>query len=311
MRRIVIRGFLAAAAVMLIAPTTALGAVSISRAELNSGQLRVEGRGAVANATVTATSPESSASSRADGSGNFRIEAGSFRSSTCRVTVSDGPSSATATLSGCTTTSPTPTPTPTPTPSPSPTPSTCTINPREPAEYNEGDLQTFFWTTTGCQTSNQPVQFSLVAGRIPPGMTGPHTQGVGSGFVTGRPTTQGIFDFTIRARDQTGATDTEAFRITVLPPRPVTITTQGFSDGRVGAFYCCGNLFSSGGTAPYTYRITAGALPPGLRIGTFSNGTRVTGTPTTAGTFQFTLVSTDSRGAQSAPRTFTLNVLPA
>jgi hypothetical protein len=302
MRRAVTRGFLAAAAVMLIAPTTALGAVSISRAELSGGQLRVEGRGAVANATVTATSPESSASSRADGSGNFRIEASSFRSSTCKATVSDGSTSATATLSGCTVSSPSP--------SPSPTPSTCTINPREPAEYNVGDLQTFFWTTTGCRTSEKPVQFSKIAGTIPPGMDGPFTQGVGSGFVTGKPTTQGVFDFTIQARDQTGASDTESFRITVLAPRPVTITTQGFSDGRVGDFYCCGNLFSDGGTAPYTYRVTAGALPPGLSIGTFSNGTRVTGTPTTAGTFEFTLVSTDSRGAQSAPKTFTLTVLP-
>ena len=141
-------------------------------------------------------------------------------------------------------------------------------------------------------------------------MTGPFTQGVGSGFVTGRPMRVGTFTFTIRVRDQTGASDTETFTIDVLAARPITITTQGFSDGRVGTFYCCGNLFSDGGTVPYTYRIVSGALPPGLSTGRFSNGTRVTGTPTTAGTYAFSIVSTDSRGARSAPTPFTLTVLP-
>jgi hypothetical protein len=142
-------------------------------------------------------------------------------------------------------------------------------------------------------------------------MTGPFTQGVGSGGVTGRPTTAGTFTFTVRVRDQTGASDTETFTIVVEPARPITMTTQGFQPGTVGQFYCCGNLFADGGTPGYTYAIVAGALPPGLAIGRFSNGTRVTGTPTTAGTYTFAIRPTDSRGVRGVPREYTLVVNPA
>ena len=198
-----VRATLLVTAVLLFVPGTALAAVSVSRAELNGGQLRVEGRGAVANATITVTSPESTATGRADGSGNFRVEASSFRSSTCRVTVTDGATSASATLSGCSTSTTT-------TPPPdggttTPPPSTCTITPGEPATYHAGDLQTYYVLTTGCRTAEKPVQWSRVSGTIPPGMSGPHTQGVSSGFITGRPTTEGTYTFTLRVRDQTGA----------------------------------------------------------------------------------------------------------
>jgi hypothetical protein len=154
------------------------------------------------------------------------------------------------------------------------------------------------------------VQWNLVSGQIPPGMTGPHAQGVGSGFVTGRPTTVGTFTFTVRVRDNVGATDTESFTIRVDPARPVRITTQGFSDGTVGVSPRCWNLFSDGGAPPYTYRVVQGSLPPGTSILRFNNGTRIAGTPTTAGTFSFSLVSTDSRGSQSAATPFSIVVHP-
>ena len=79
-------------------------------------------------------------------------------------------------------------------------------------------------------------------------MTSRCTQGVGSGFITGRSTTQGTFTFTVRVRDQTGASDTETTTITIIGPQPVTITTQGFSDGVVGTANCCWRVCSSGGT---------------------------------------------------------------
>src|SRR5262249_53086043 len=50
-------------------------------------------------------------------------------------------------------------------------------------------------------------------------------------------------------------------------------------------------ITASGGTAPYTFAVTAGALPAGLMLA--SDGT-ITGTPTAAGTFTFTLTATDA-----------------
>jgi hypothetical protein len=74
------------------------------------------------------------------------------------------------------------------------------------------------------------------------------TQGVSSGGITGEPTTEGVFAFTIQVRDATGTKDTESFSITINPPRPLVITNQSdaLSPGTVGEFYCCGNLFADG-----------------------------------------------------------------
>jgi hypothetical protein len=103
------------AALVLVLPSSAFGAVSVTRAELKAGQLRVEGRGALPNATVTVAS-DSVASARSDGSGAFRVEASSFQSSTCRATVSDGVTSYGTALAECVVSAPQPAPTPTPTP---------------------------------------------------------------------------------------------------------------------------------------------------------------------------------------------------
>jgi hypothetical protein len=298
--------FLIALALLVLAVPPAFAAVSITRAELNGGQLRVEGRGAVPAATITVSSPESTATGRADSAGSFRVEAPSFRSNTCRVTVSDGSSSAEATLSSCTpSTTPTPTPTPTATPTPSPSP-TCTIVPETFADGNVGTLNTWFFSTTGCRTSEKPVKFNVVAGRIPSGTT-LFTQGVGSGGITGTPTTEGLFAFTIEVQDQTGARDIESFSIRINPPRPLVITNQSdaLSPGTVGQFYCCGNLFADGGVPDYTWSLRAGQLPPGLRLN--ASPGRITGTPTARGTFSFLMRVTDTRGA-FAERTFSITI---
>jgi Putative Ig domain len=187
-----------------------------------------------------------------------------------------------------------------------PTPSACTITPQDTATFNVGDLQTYFVTTTGCATSQKPVRFKVVDGDIPAGMT-LFTQGVSSAGITGRPTTEGIFQFTLQVRDETRTTDTESFQITIDPPRPLTINNESdeLSAGTVGEFYCCGNLFADGGVPDYSWSLVAGQLPPGLSLS--ESPGRITGTPTAAGTFSFTLRVTDDRGA-TADRTFSITI---
>src|ERR671923_140838 len=100
--------------VVLLAAPAALAAITVTRAELNGGQLRVEGTGATPNATITIDgTPMGTAAS----DGRFRIERSGFSSSTCRIVVSDGTTSTQATLSGCT---PASRPPPPPPPSPPP-----------------------------------------------------------------------------------------------------------------------------------------------------------------------------------------------
>ena len=55
------------------------------------------------------------------------------------------------------------------------------------------------------------------------------------------------------------------------------------------------NIFSvEGGTAPFTWSVSAGTLPPGLTLAPSTGA--ITGTPTAAGTFNFTVTVVDSTG---------------
>jgi hypothetical protein len=56
-------------------------------------------------------------------------------------------------------------------------------------------------------------------------------------------------------------------------------------------------ITASGGTAPYTFAVTSGALPAGLALtGATNTSVNITGTPTTAGAFSFTIMATDTNG---------------
>ena len=91
--------FAALALLALALPLAAAAAISVTRAELSNGQLRVEGQGATPGATITV---DGVAMGTAQSDGRFRVERSNYSSTTCTVTVGDGTTSAQATLSGCT-----------------------------------------------------------------------------------------------------------------------------------------------------------------------------------------------------------------
>ena len=132
-RTVVGLGLALVAAPTLIALPATAAAITVTRAELKGTALRVEGSAAVPNSTVMVSSPQQSVTGRADGNGAFRIEQDPFTSSTCNVTVSDGSTSATASLSGCTPSQP-----------PAPVLSGLTLNPatdRKSTRLNSSHIQ--------------------------------------------------------------------------------------------------------------------------------------------------------------------------
>ncbi|OAN63896.1 hypothetical protein A7X12_19030 [Sphingomonas sp. TDK1] len=142
---------------------------------------------------------------------------------------------------------------------------------------------------------NGTYTFALTAGALPPGWTlSP------SGVLSGTATESNTFNFTITATDQSigaGApySGSQAYSTNVGIPL-FTLTAPTLS-GAAGVAYT-GHFVAGGGTAPYVYSLFSGTLPPGLALG--SDGT-LSGTPTSAGTFNFAVVAQDSTTGPAGP----------
>jgi MYXO-CTERM domain-containing protein len=75
-----------------------------------------------------------------------------------------------------------------------------------------------------------------------------------------------------------------------------SLGTLSVTTGQVGAPFSA-TIQATGGTAPYTYSITAGALPGGLDFNpktATSGAMTISGTPQAAGTYNFTVTVSDS-----------------
>jgi large repetitive protein len=98
-----------------------------------------------------------------------------------------------------------------------------------------------------------------------------------------------------------------AFFCAIASAAPVLITTTSLPNGRVGTSYNHA-LAASGGKKPFTWTISAGALPDGLDLDSATGA--IAGTPTTVGASTFTAKVTDSDGG-SDTQTLRITVDPA
>jgi hypothetical protein len=192
------------------------GAVTTTKVELKNGQLRVEGRGGIGGTFVSVESTTSVAGARVETSGLFKVQANNFTAPDCRLTVSNsGTPTATVSIPNCT-----PSVTPVP-PTPAPPTGICVITPVPPATLTLGANSVVSFQTTGCDTTTgsgvtpTPVQWRVVAGSIPTGMTGPNFQGTTAGNIIGTPSIAGTYRFTLQVTDQIDATDQENVTVTV------------------------------------------------------------------------------------------------
>lgn len=161
-----------------------------------------------------------------------------------------------------------------------------------------------------CCGQGTPYRWSLVSGTVPDGLrfAGDSLRLSRTTGVTGVPTRVQTATFTVRARDGAGNTATKTFTLSVDPASPLIINngTDRLPDGRVGVAYETG-LFPAGGVPPYRWSHVAGTLPPGLSVQ--ASPGRVLGTPSTAGSYSFTVRVDDSAGS-SATGQFHLLVAP-
>lgn len=163
-------------------------------------------------------------------------------------------------------------------------------------------------TTISASGGTSPYTFTVSAGALPAGMTLSS-----SGTLSGTPTAGGTFNFTVRATDASGApgpySGTQAYTFTVAAPT-VNLPATTLANGTMGQAYSASLNPASGGTSPYTYTVTAGALPAGT---TLSAAGTISGTPTAFGTFNFAVTATDSSTGtgpySSAPRGYSLQIV--
>jgi outer membrane autotransporter protein len=144
-----------------------------------------------------------------------------------------------------------------------------------------------------------PYTFSIAAGSLPAGMT----LNAATGALAGTPTVSGTFPFSVRATDSStgpGApfSVTNSYILVVRPAGIISLAPSTLPSGKTGVNYLQ-TLTASGGTAPYSFAITSGALPNGM---TLSGVGVLSGAPTVAGVFSFTVTATDDlrmNGAQA------------
>lgn len=142
---------------------------------------------------------------------------------------------------------------------------------------------------------------ALQSGTLPPGMV------FADPTLSGTPTTQGTSQITFKVTDAVGNTTSKTYDF-VVNPKVVTITTDSnLANGQVGSAYV-NTIVAQYGTAPYTYSVFSGALPAGIVLNPATGG--LSGSPTTAGFYSFSIQATDATAAISV-KGFTLPVITA
>ncbi|SDY91237.1 outer membrane autotransporter barrel domain-containing protein [Lysobacter sp. yr284] len=169
-------------------------------------------------------------------------------------------------------------------------PPTVVVNPVTIPGATVGAAYNQAFTASG---GTAPYAFAVSAGALPAGLTLDT-----AGALTGTPTAAGTFNFTVRATDANNFPGTRAYTLVVAPP-VISIAPPTLPNGLVAASYTQ-TLSASGGVGPYTFAVTAGALPAGLTLA--ANGA-ISGTPTAGGTFNFTATATGTSTGTGAPHT--------
>jgi hypothetical protein len=158
------------------------------------------------------------------------------------------------------------------------------------ANLPNGTVGTTYTTTTLSATGGTAPYTWAVLSPLPTGLSLSS-----AGVISGTPTAAGSFTPRVQVTDSVGATaDSGVLPVIIAAANTLRITTSFLPNGRVQAAYTT-TLAATGGTSPYTYSVSAGALPAGLSLAS-STGI-ISGTPTTAGTTAVTFQVTDSVAA--------------
>jgi hypothetical protein len=152
--------------------------------------------------------------------------------------------------------------------------------------------RTFAYSQQFTPTGTTPITVAVTAGALPGGLA--LSLVTGSTYkISGTPTVSGTFAFSLTATSAYGAA-AQAFSILINPLAP-SWPAFTFAGGVVGLAY--EQRFTPVGGTGTTVTVFSGSLPPGLTLSLVSGETyRISGTPTTAGPYSFTLRASNVDG---------------
>jgi hypothetical protein len=182
---------------------------------------------------------------------------------------------------------------------------TCPIITVNPATLPNGTVGTPYNQSVSASGGTSPYAFSVSSGALPTNLI----LNSATGAITGTPTAAGTFTFTITATDATGCSGSRQYTMTITSPGcpAIVVSPTTLPPGTAQQPYSQ-TITASGGTAPYTFAVIGGALPPGLVLNSATG--LIAGTPQQQGIFNVTIGATDSVGCQGS-RAYTIAILAA
>ena len=143
----------------------------------------------------------------------------------------------------------------------------------------KGMVGSTYAATLAASGGQAPYTWRITSGTLPAGLS----LGAATGVISGLPTaavSNAAISFSVTDTGTPAQTQSVTLSLTVASSiAPLSISTASLPNGTVGANYAA-TLAVSGGTAPYTWRITSGALPAGLTLAAATGV--ISGTPTAA-----------------------------
>jgi Putative Ig domain len=135
-----------------------------------------------------------------------------------------------------------------------------------------------------------PLRWSVAEGTLPAGLA----LNAATGAITGRPAVGGVYKPNFTVTDATGAKDSTTGTLQIAAR--LRITTTALPAASLGNAYRT-RVATGGGTRPVAWSVSRGSLPPGVRLGRLTGA--LTGAPSQAGTFRFSLTARDPLGGSS------------
>jgi len=171
-----------------------------------------------------------------------------------------------------------------------------------------GQVGTAYTASLAATSGTTPYTWALTSGTLPAGLSlTPST-----GTISGTPTASAsATPLTFSVADSGNPAQNKSVSLTLtITPATLIITTTSLPNGEVGTNYQL-TLTATGGTAPYTWSLTSGALPANLSLNAATGG--ITGTPAaTVSATPLTFTLTDSSNpAQNKAVNLTLTVVPS